>query len=284
MAGKRRIQGVTIAVLASVLATGGAARTTPVPGPMPVAQPVLHGVRVAQAVQLPPIKPSAKRRLTFYSDKAIEALFELAKEDLAAGQTGASLSSETTNMLRMAIVRLIQAGEKSGLTVDQVALFFGQQVKERFSGPIPVILQNADGKLDAAPLFRSIEGSQSNMHFMAVNTDYMTMLQAEGAKMAGNNTAATGSAQPATPAAPQADATPVAPVALDPASQSILDRVEMVNGERTIVVIVGDTLASYASVFFGDTLAYRKIYLANEGVLTNPNFLEVGQRVVIPDR
>ncbi len=276
---------MSLIIGSSALATVAVARVSAVPGPAPEAVLVDRGIRVAQATELPSIKPSALRRMTFYSDKAITALFDLAKEDLAAGQGGPTISTDTTDNLRTAIERLLDAGEKADLTVDEIALFFTQQVRERFSGPIPFILQDANGNLDATELFRGIEEARGAGHNMKMASNYMALLNAEAAQLAGESGGGdTGGSDTPALAPPQE-----APVAAEPAreyteaEQAILDRVEIVNGERTIVAQPGDTLAAFAAAFYGDTLLYRKIYLANETVMRSPNVVEVGQRLKIPE-
>ena len=64
--------------------------------------------------------------------------------------------------------------------------------------------------------------------------------------------------------------------------QAIVDRATTKGGQRAMVVIQGDTLAGYAQAFYGDTLRYRTIFLANASILSNPNLLTVGQTIIIP--
>lgn len=224
-----------------------------------------RGMLVAQAVTLPTIAPSSLRRLTFYSDKAMLALFDLVNEDLVAGAGGA-ISSETTDAFRSAIERLIGAGEKADLEVSQTAVFFGQEVAVRFSGPIPLILQGADGRIDAINLFQGIANSlTSSKAQQAVDAAYMSALLNESQSMQ------------ATPEPPEAT-----PEVADNINPAFAARVVMADGERTITVVQGDSLANYATAFYGDALLYRTIYTANRDILSNPNLLDIGQVVTIP--
>jgi len=230
-----------------------------------------HGMRFVQAT-LPDLPPSAVRRLSFYTDKAILALFDLANEDSGAGQNGATISNDTTDALRTAVERLIDAGEKADLDVAQVAVFFGQEMKVRFSGPIPFIVQNSAGEIDATVLFAGIADNRSTAS-VATDTNLMSLLNAEGASM--------GAATSSTAAAPVVEGAVL--TNSDPVLQAVLDRVVNSGGKRTITIIRGDTLATFAAAFYGDTLRYRTIFLANTDVMDTPNLLEVGLVITIPE-
>jgi len=224
-----------------------------------------HGIRVAQATELPTISPSSLRRLAFYSDKAMYALFDLVNEDLVAGE-GGTISAKTTDIFRTSIERLLGAGDKAGLDVDQTAVFFGQEVAVRFSGPIPQLLQGSDGKIDARGLFQGVASSKASPEVQSeVDTAYLSALLDESHNMQVTD-------EVAEVAAPVDDN-------VDP---EFAARVVMVDGQRTITVEQGDSLAVYATAFYGDTLLYRTIYTANRDILNNPNLLELGQVVKIP--
>src|SRR5262249_42721255 len=51
---------------------------------------------------------------------------------------------------------------------------------------------------------------------------------------------------------------------------------------HTYVVKPGDTLSSISKEFYGNARDYRRIFNANSSQLTNPNTLEVGQKLEIP--
>lgn len=267
--------GLAMVGLLVTVTAGGALAS---PAPTGQGQPVLtdSGLRFAQAVSLPDLPPSSLRRLTFYSDKTIIALFDLANEDLAAGQNGATISNDTTTALRVSIERLIGAGDKANLDVDQVALFFEQEVQVRFSGPIPLILLGIDGEVDATNLFRGIALAQASASAPVASSDLLSLLANESASMS-----TTSGSAPATDSPVIVDT--AEEIIRDPAVQSILDRTSSSRGQRTIKVIPGDTLAGYAQAFYGDTLRYRTIFLANTDQLDSPNLLTVGQTLIIPD-
>lgn len=52
------------------------------------------------------------------------------------------------------------------------------------------------------------------------------------------------------------------------------------SGETSHVVVKGDTLSTIAQATLGDKMRYTDIQLRNN--LANPNFIAVGQRLVIP--
>lgn len=231
------------------------------------------GIRMAQSGELPNIAPSSLRRMIFYSDKAIIALFDLANEDIAIESGNATISSDTTDALRTALERLIDAGDKAKLDVDHVALFFSQEVAVRFSGTLPIVVQDVSGNLDATNLFRGIVSNKAQAQAPAADTGYLSALLAEGADMA------EGSRDTET-----VDDEAVEEIIenTDPILTAIVDRSVVSRGKRTIVVASGDTLAVYAAAFYGDSLRYRAIFLANSSILQSPNFLEVGQVIIIP--
>jgi len=52
---------------------------------------------------------------------------------------------------------------------------------------------------------------------------------------------------------------------------------------RTYTVQSGDTLSKIAKQFYGDANSYMKIFQANKDRLDNPNQIQVGQLLVIPE-
>jgi nucleoid-associated protein YgaU len=52
---------------------------------------------------------------------------------------------------------------------------------------------------------------------------------------------------------------------------------------RTYTVQSGDTLSKIAKQFYGDANSYMKIFEANRGQLNNPNQIQPGQELVIPE-
>jgi nucleoid-associated protein YgaU len=48
------------------------------------------------------------------------------------------------------------------------------------------------------------------------------------------------------------------------------------------VVAKGDTLSKIAETYYGDKMMYTKIFEANRDVLTDPNKIKPGQKLLIP--
>ncbi|MEE9452949.1 MAG: LysM peptidoglycan-binding domain-containing protein [Paracoccaceae bacterium] len=238
-------------------------------------------LRYAQAGSLADLKPSALRRLRFYSDIAITALLELANEDKAAA-SGAAINNETTDTLRTAIERLIGAGAKSGLDIDQTAAFFTEEVSEWFSGDLPLVVQDADGKLDARTLFQGVALSKSRTTTSNAEADYIALVTAQGVTAQNVSRDSPDDTLDVTEE-PAVIAEEPEEIIRDPAVQAFWDRLENSDDKRIITVIKGDTLAAYAAAFYGDSLQYRRVFQANQDIMQSPNFLEVGQIIIIPE-
>jgi len=256
---------LTVSVAVNAFLLAGTIAASPVPMNYRDARFVDHGTLVAQAAELPLIAPSSLRRLTFYSDKAMLALFDLVNEDLVAGE-GGTISAKTTDAFKNAIERLIGAGDKAGLDVDQTAVFFGQEVAVRFSGPIPQLLQGDGGEIDPRSLFSGIADSNAASGARQDSeAAYLLALQGEIQAM---------------------QMTPEEPAVVVPVDDNVdpefAARVVIIDGKRTIAVEQGDSLAGYATAFYGEVLLYRTIYSANRDVLNNPNILEIGLVLTIP--
>jgi nucleoid-associated protein YgaU len=54
-------------------------------------------------------------------------------------------------------------------------------------------------------------------------------------------------------------------------------------GGQTYTVKPGDTLSKISKQFYGDAHEYMKIFYANQGTLRDPNNIDVGQELHIPD-
>jgi nucleoid-associated protein YgaU len=52
---------------------------------------------------------------------------------------------------------------------------------------------------------------------------------------------------------------------------------------RTYTVVQGDSLSKIARREYGDANQWRKIYEANKDVIEDPNLIEVGQDLIIPE-
>jgi NitT/TauT family transport system substrate-binding protein len=54
------------------------------------------------------------------------------------------------------------------------------------------------------------------------------------------------------------------------------------DSSREYVVAPGDTLSYIALKYYGNRFAWEKIYEANKSMMKNPNYIYVGQRIIIP--
>ncbi|HEX7226333.1 MAG TPA: ABC transporter substrate-binding protein [Candidatus Binatia bacterium] len=83
---------------------------------------------------------------------------------------------------------------------------------------------------------------------------------------------------PKAPAQPKA-APPTAKVATAKAAPAAAAPSD---GAQEYTVVSGDTLSHLAQRFYGDHYQWNKIYEANKSTMKNPNFLFIGQRILIP--
>jgi nucleoid-associated protein YgaU len=52
---------------------------------------------------------------------------------------------------------------------------------------------------------------------------------------------------------------------------------------KTYTVVQGDSLSKIAKREYGDASKWRQIYQANRDVIENPDLIEPGQNLIIPD-
>jgi nucleoid-associated protein YgaU len=52
---------------------------------------------------------------------------------------------------------------------------------------------------------------------------------------------------------------------------------------KTYTVVQGDSLSKIAKREYGDANKWRQIYQANKDVIENPDLIEPGQNLIIPD-
>jgi NitT/TauT family transport system substrate-binding protein len=79
------------------------------------------------------------------------------------------------------------------------------------------------------------------------------------------------------PAPPKATPTPPTAAAKPAASPAA-----PIEGSQEHTVVSGDTLSHLAMRFYGDHYKWSKIFEANKSTMKNPNFLYIGQKLVIP--
>ncbi|MCF6304546.1 MAG: LysM peptidoglycan-binding domain-containing protein [Rhodobacteraceae bacterium] len=245
----------------------------------PPTSPVFIGLEFAQT-SVDDLGESDLRRINFYTGRALESLAVLADQDALATNAGAAVSSNSVDDLRNAIKRLIDAGKRSGINQDDLADYFALAVEERFNDAVPLAVQDASGEIDTRTLFAGIVGRIKFAEERQVDVDYLALLDAESADLDLGL-----SNEPAEAQVAEVEITPTGPVLrddADAATRAIIGRVVVDGDVWRIQVVTGDSLATFASAIYGDSLAYRQIFAANQNILTNPNTISVGQVLTIP--
>lgn len=228
------------------------------------------------------LSESDNRRLAHYSGQTLTAIFAL---NDPANDQGVAIDS-----LRQKAKRLIDAGQRSGISTEQTANYFSAYVAEYEGGQIPNFLQGASGQLDARQLFRSVEFFYRDAAPKTVDIAALEAQDLEAIKAV----AVSNAAQGAEPVNLQLSVTtPVAAVVEQPrgpeisadadeTTRAVLERVRL-SGENWVIEIrSGDSLAQFAYALFQDRLRFREIYDLNQGILESPNHLKVGQVLVLP--
>jgi nucleoid-associated protein YgaU len=108
---------------------------------------------------------------------------------------------------------------------------------------------------------------------------------------AGPTPAASAKEQPATPEkttltskpspSPQTNIS-LPPITTKPALQPVAPAVRKTTAGEEYTVKAGDTLSHLAFRYYGDAFKWEKIYEANKERLKNPDFIYIGQTLVIP--
>jgi LysM repeat protein len=62
----------------------------------------------------------------------------------------------------------------------------------------------------------------------------------------------------------------------------LVDATNPVDGAREYIVEPGDTLSNIARKYYGSQFKWEKIFQANQPVMKNPDYIYVGQKIVIP--
>lgn len=240
---------------------------------------VFAGLEFAQA-SIDGLGESDLRRINFYTTRALDSLAVLAEQDALASTAGAAVSSNAVDDLRNAIKRLIDAGTRSGIPQDDLADYFALAVEERFDDAVPLAVQDASGDIDTRTLFAGIVGRIKFAEERQVDVDYLALLEAESADLDLGL-----SNDPAEAQVAEVEIAPTGPVlrdGADAATRAIIGRVIVDGDVWRIQVVSGDSLATFASAIYGDSLAYRQIFAANQNILNNANTISVGQILTTP--
>lgn len=220
------------------------------------------------------LSQSERKRITFYSKRVLKTIAALAAEDAAGGVA----SDDNVVALRAAVSRLVDAGKRSGLSQTDTADFFQLMAEKKFTNDIPLALQGAQGEMNTRVLFAGVAGRSQFGTSGKSSQNLMDHLNAASAEMTPFSDPTKLDAKPE-----QATLTSASePDVVAGVSGTIAERVQIRDGQRVIVVTKGDTLAAYAQAIYGDPLAYRQIFAANDTILASPNDLVVGTTLVLP--
>lgn len=194
--------------------------------------------------------------------RVLDALAEVFAED-AAIAAGGSAGEGGTDALRDALLALVDDARASGEDLDRVARRLSFSAAKRFGTGIPASYRGQRGLLASEALLRSVGAEVGDV---SDRQRYLATIQREGSGTVVE------SAEPAPAPAPR---TAEAPAAQEPDPEP--------EPVRTIVVQRGDSLGTIAERVYGDMLAYRRIYVANRDVIDNPNLLQPGMTLRLPE-
>lgn len=239
----------------------------------------IFGIIYAQST-VGTLSDSDLRRLAFYTDRTLDVLAA------STGIAGISEIANTSNAdaLRAAVIRLIDAGSRSGLSQNAVADYFQLALLQRFTSSVPAAVKTDAGVIDIRQMFDSIAGEETSNGENVGIDNYVTSLNAESSdldlgtsitivngQIGQNNSGRTPTPQP--------------PEGADAETRALFSRLVVSNNGRwEIVVVLGDSLSAYAAAFYGDPQVFRQIYEANTNILPSINSLEIDQVIFIPQR
>ncbi len=234
----------------------------------------LIGIQLAQ-IQMSDISDSDLRRLSFYANRATGAL-----RNIVVGAEARSIieQDKVNKRFREAVSRLANAGARSGLSIDQVADFFTQEVFDEFGQSFMQQVGAVAGGLDFRTLFRNV----------ATVPDPRTNVGDSGADFLGALAQASRGLDLSTPLGGTVVAVAPAPTGPQPLpnanalERDIISRIKVVQGRWQLTIQQGDSLSAIASALYGDSLSYTTIYNANTNVLNSPNIIDVGTVLVLP--
>ncbi len=189
------------------------------------------------------VAPAKSDKMKALTDDVVNALSGLSDN---SGNGGAPLD-QSVDKLRSSLSALVQEAESRGKSAGSVEQLLKEALGDNQKN-LPAALKNADGTLDITTLIASVVKRADPGTEGGVDADYLSALENEGKRTA-------------------------------LASRLIKSG----SGKRYLVVRPGDTLSSIAYATYGDSFLYPKIFRANKAVISNPNTLRIGTRLVIPE-
>ena len=214
-------------------------------------------VDLAQAASSEPAaKEDPYRVLT---GKVIDAIRNLDKATDPSVEDPSTSGAEAADKLRDAIRELVRHADENGTSSDYIAKLVDEAV-ESSKVYIPIALRGADGRLDTTLLIRSVVSRSLAPAATDADTDYLAALDDE------------------------ADSTvaPAATVAAVAVPSKLSEPAKPKDKPKFVVVKAGQTLGGIAWKYYGDSLAYVKIFAANRDRMRNPDVVRVGTKLRLP--
>ncbi len=210
----------------------------------------------------------AKAPEEILSARVVDAIRDLDRAtDPNAPRSSLDVDDAAEN-LRAAIREIVKHADEKGKPEDYVLKLIEEAVATSGS-KVPVALLGADGTLDTVMLVQSVVGRSLEPAEADADAGYLAALRGEAATTAARTRpAASGKVDGGSQTAAKA-----VPVKFDSNADA---------RPSSIVVVPGDTLGAIAWRYYGDALAYLKIYEANKDRLKSPNLIYVGAELRLP--
>ncbi len=198
----------------------------------------------------------------------VDAIRDLDRATDPNAPASARDAEDAAENLRNAIREIVEHADKRGEPEEYVLKLIEEAVATSGS-EVPVALLAADGNLDSTMLVRSVVGRSLDPAEADADAGYLAALRGEAATTAGPARTA---AAKKIDSRPQTAAKPV-PAKIRPSPKA---------RPSSVVVVNGDTLGAIAWRYYGDALAYVKIYEANKDRLESPDRIRVGATLRLP--
>lgn len=204
------------------------------------------------------------------TDEALSSMVVAAIQNLDRASNADSAGGEAAaDELRAAIRELVKHAEETGKSNDYVIKLIEEAVATSKTA-VPLALLGSDGSLDTAVLIQSVVNRSLEPAESDADAAYLAALKGE---------AATTTTAAAAPAAKQGKVEPARQTA---AREQLPSKFLIQARPESIVVAPGDTLGDIAWKYYGDTLAYLKIFDANRDRLRHPDLIYVGAKLRLP--
>ncbi len=191
----------------------------------------------------------------------VDAIRDLDRATDPNAPASARDAEDAAENLRNAIREIVEHADKRGEPEEYVLKLIEEAVATSGS-EVPVALLAADGNLDTTMLVSSVVGRSLDPAEADADAGYLAALRGEAATTAGKRI----------DSRPQTAAKPL-PAKIRPSPEA---------RPSSVVVVNGDTLGGIAWRYYGDALAYVKIFEANKDRLESPDRIRVGATLRLP--